>query len=236
MPTATNCEYFNIKLQFFVALKIESPERGNFNPYLWPAMTLKVIYNELELLEKTANGDEQAFSDLFYTFHQELGDYVFRLTRSLPMAEEIVQDTFLKIWVRREELSEVRNFRAYLFTLSRNHAFNMLRNEARQAALDKDWADHYPILEEQDAVSNREKLFGFIEEAISLLPPQQQKVWKMSREDGLKHEEIAQELQLSRETVKRHISLALAAISRYVRQNADTVFGILVALLRPFFS
>jgi RNA polymerase sigma-70 factor (family 1) len=198
-------------------------------------MSLKVIYNESELLEKTAMGDEHAFSTLFYAFHQELGDYVFRLTKSLPMAEEIVQDTFVKIWTGREQLSNIKSFRAYLFTLSRNHTFNVLRGEARRALLDQKWAVDLPVAEEAGREKYHERLYVFIDEAIAQLPFQQQRVWRLSREDGLKHEQIAEKLQLSRETVKRHISLAMASITRYVKNHADSVLGIIISI-RIFFS
>ncbi|CAG5002198.1 hypothetical protein DYBT9275_02835 [Dyadobacter sp. CECT 9275] len=198
-------------------------------------MPLKVVYNELELLEKVAQGDEQAFSSIFYMFHQELGDYVLRLTKSLPLTEEIVQDIFLKLWTRREQLAGIQNFRAYLFTATRNHAFNILRNEARKAILYQNWVSELPHSEDPDAVQDHEKYYSFLEAAIAHLAPQQQKVWRMSREDGMKHEEIAENLQLSKETVKRHISLAMASISRYVKNNAGNVLRIYL-ITRTIFS
>ena len=198
-------------------------------------MPLKVVYNELELLEKVAQGDEQAFSRLFHLFHQQLGDYVLRLTKSLPLTEEIVQDIFLKLWTRREQLAGVLNFRAYLFTATRNHAFNILRDEARKAVLYQSWVSELSYSEDPDAGTDHEKYYTFLEEAVAHLAPQQQKVWRMSREDGMKHEEIAENLQLSRETVKRHISLALASISRYVKNNAGNVLRIYL-ITRTIFS
>lgn len=193
-------------------------------------MSLKVIYNELFLLEKVAKGDEQAFALLFYEFHQELGSYVFRLTKSLPVSEEIVQDVFVKVWTKRDQLKDVKNFRAFLFTVARNQTFNSLRDEARKALLNQEWYSDLSFSEEQGYGPDRERMFDLIDEAISLLPPQQKKAWQLSREDGMKHEEIADRLHLSRETVKRHISLAIASITRHVKNQADTVLGVLYLL------
>ncbi|GGM89353.1 RNA polymerase sigma-70 factor [Dyadobacter beijingensis] len=193
-------------------------------------MPLKVTYNEPELLDQVAQGDSQAFSRLFHAYHQELADYVLRITKSLPMTEEIVQDVFIKIWTRREQLGGVNNFRAYLFISSRNHTFNIMREEARKALLYQQWAADIPFSEDPEHAPDRERYYLIIEDAVSLLAPQQQKVWRMSREEGLKHEEIAQRMQLSRETVKRHVSLALAAISKYVKCHARNVMGILLGL------
>jgi RNA polymerase sigma-70 factor (ECF subfamily) len=191
---------------------------------------LKVAYNEAELMALVAEGDEQAFSRLFCIFHQELADYVLRLTKSLPMTEEIVQDVFVKIWTRRDQLHEVVNFRAYLFVISRNYTFNVMRGEARRALQYRQWVADIPFSEDPENAPDRERYYLIIEEAASMLAPQQQKAWRMSREEGLKHEEIAQRMQLSKETVKRHVSLAIASISRYIKANAGNVLGVVLVL------
>lgn len=178
------------------------------------------LYDEKLLLSQAAEGNEKAFSQLFYSFHQELGGYMFYLTKSLPLAEEIVQEVFIKIWEKKEQLISINNFRAYLFTISRNHAFNALRQQARDAVKLQKWI--LDIEHETETIydSDLEKYYMLIETAISQLPPQQQKAWLLSRKEGLKHEEIASLLSLSRETVKRHISLALNSIKRYAQKHA----------------
>lgn len=173
---------------------------------------------ETELLRAVANGDKQAFSQLFYAFHHELGAFVYRLTKSRSLSEEIVQDAFLKIWVSRHELIQVKSFRAYLFTITRNHAFNTLRNETRKTFLNDEILSDMLIAEEStDFYADKEERYAIVEKAVAQLPPQQQKVWRMSKEEGLPHRQIAERLQLSPETVKRHISLAMAAVLRYVK-------------------
>lgn len=174
------------------------------------------LYDEKTLLKQVSEGSETAFSQLFHSFHHQLGDYIFYLTKSLPLAEEIVQDVFMKIWEKREQLETVNNFGAYLFTISKNQAFNVLRQQAREAVKLQKLASH--VTSEQEVLEpDMEKYFILIDTAVSQLPAQQQKVWLLSRQEGLKHEEIATRLSLSRETVKRHISLALTSIRRYVK-------------------
>src|ERR1700753_617151 len=85
-------------------------------------------HNEKQLLLRIAAGDAAAFSALFYTYHQTLAAYILRLTKSPIIAEEIVQDTFIKLWEKRSQLATVDNFHAYLFTISRNHTFNCMRD------------------------------------------------------------------------------------------------------------
>jgi RNA polymerase sigma-70 factor (family 1) len=187
---------------------------------------LETLHTNHELLAQVAGGDESAFAQLFHTHHQELADYIFLLTKSMPFTEEIVQDAFTKVWLHREKLTAITNFRAYLFTLSRNHTFNCLRGLARETVKQKEWALHYSREAETNASEEnrvRQQYFQLIEDAVGQLPPQQQKAYLLSRQKGLRHEEIASQLQLSRETVKRHISLALRAISAYVRSHAGKI-------------
>lgn len=179
-------------------------------------MHIVPLYNEKALLKQAADGDEMAFTQLFHSSHQELGDYMLCLTKSMTFAEEIVQDVFIKIWEKRTQLALVDNFRAYLFTASRNHAFNALRQQARNAAKLEKWMLYAVQESMQPAEPDLEEYYVLIDEAISQLPPQQQKAWFLSRREGLKHDEIACRLSLSRETVKRHICLASSGIKRYV--------------------
>ncbi len=197
-------------------------------------MPLKTSYIEKELLAQVAGGDENAFGQLFHTYHQELADYIFYLTRSQPLMEEIVQDSFTKIWVHRERLLTVTNFRSYLFTISRNHTFNSLRSLAREVIQKNQWALQYHREMENSAdmeEGDRQLYYKLIEDAVEQLPPQQQKAYLLSRQKGLRHEEIASQLQLSRETVKRHISLALRAISSYVRAHAEKALLVVLTFL-----
>jgi RNA polymerase sigma-70 factor (family 1) len=199
------------------------------------AVSIKPLYTETELLTQTAEGNESAFAQLFYEFHQELGDYVFRLTKSLPLTEEIIQDVFIKIWSQKEQLNKIVHFRAYLFTVARNYTLNEMRNEARKALLHQEWVTNFAENTEYETTFDQEKYFILIDQAVASLPPQQQKAWLMSRKEGLKHEEIAVRLQLSKETVKRHITLAMAFISSYVKSRVGNVLHVLCIIKLLFF-
>ncbi|WP_162852562.1 RNA polymerase sigma-70 factor [Dinghuibacter silviterrae] len=165
-------------------------------------------YEEKELLCRTAKGDEAAFGQIFHAYHQRLGAFIYRLTESFPATQEIVQDVFVRIWLKRETLPEVTSFEAYLFTAARNHAYNYIRKAARERALEASLS--LPAEAEPD------ERFALLEKAISQLPRQQQNVYLLHRHQGLSHAEIAEQLHLSVETVKKHMSLALRSIRTFL--------------------
>jgi RNA polymerase sigma-70 factor (ECF subfamily) len=181
-------------------------------------LLLELPYNEKILLQKIAAGDETAFTSLFNHWHQQLGDYVYRLTGSLSIAEEIVQEVFVTIWTKRELLHKVDHTGSYIYRLCRNKTLNQLRNTARERVRNAAWIRLSAQSSEQP---DQEIFFRLIEEAISKLPPQQQKAWILSRHEGLMYEEVATQMKLSRETVKRHIQLSVRFISNYVKQHAE---------------
>jgi RNA polymerase sigma-70 factor (family 1) len=189
-------------------------------------------HNERALLERVAAGDEQAFTRLFDLYFHALGEHIFRITRSHQVAEEIVQDVFLKIWIAREALLEVRDFRAYLFIASRNQAINAIKKAARENEKLSAYESAVERAGKQDEDENRrhleEQYYSLLDQAIERLPTQQRTVFIMSRRQRKKHDEIAQEMALSKETVKKYIQHATRSISEYVRDNMDPA---LIAIL-----
>ena len=153
-----------------------------------------------------------------------------RLTGSEPLAQEIVQDVFLKIWINRAALMEVTCFRAYLFVVAKNHVFNCLKQMARERTRKQEWIQavlHQASLPEEADAPDTGRL---LEEAVELLPSQQRKVYTLSRQEGIRQAEIARKLNISHETVKKHMVLALRFLKNHLRTHA----GMLLLLLAGF--
>jgi RNA polymerase sigma-70 factor (ECF subfamily) len=185
------------------------------------------------LLLKVAEGDEYAFGQLFKAHYNQLGGFVMRITESEQLTQEIVQDVFLKIWINRGSLAGIDCFKAYLLVVARNHAFNCLKQIAREKSRNKEWVKTVLHLAsnsaEDTAVMDKAAL---LDEAVELLPPQQKKVYLLSRRDGMKQVEIANDLNISLETVKKHTVLALRFLKNYLR----THIGLFTLLMLNFFK
>ncbi len=174
--------------------------------------------DERELLRSASIGDERAFRILFYRYHRLLGTHIVRITKSAEVAEEVVQDVFLKIWLNRETLDEIENFRAYLYVAGKNHALNLLKKAAKERAVSIESAR---LLVENFGTEDAEQreYDDLMDEAIDHLPPQQQKVYLLSRHEQLKYKEIAARLDLSTETVKKYLQLATESITRHLKKS-----------------
>lgn len=191
-----------------------------------------VLHNEEELLEQVASGSEAAFTALFEAYHQWLGAYIYRLTNSMELAEEIVQDVFLKVWIYREKLLQVQNFESYLYVMSKNHTFNCLRKIAKEqqkrSQLKEKLATHW--LEEKETFSA--DYYRVLDQAVEQLPPQQRKAYILSRRKRLKYDEVAKKMDISRETVKKYLQHATHSITLYAQTHKDLLMlPILIVLL-----
>jgi RNA polymerase sigma-70 factor (family 1) len=184
---------------------------------------------EKELLGLVAKGDEPAFRQVYDHYRQRIYNLGMYLTRSEIMAEEMVQDVFMKTWENRLQLKKIDHFNAWLRTVAKNTASNYLRNLATERlALTRISARQGASnLVTEDTVTGRE-YDQILQESIRQLPAQQQKVYKLSRIEGMKQDEIAREMGISVYTVKEYMKLALRSIRKSLEDKIDV--AIILAL------
>lgn len=187
-------------------------------------------YNERDLLQQVAQGDEAAFGRLMQQYTNLLASHIFRLTHSREQTEEIVQDVFLRIWQVREGLMDVQNFRTYLYVISRNQALNAIRSLIREKQRLEKWQRTMDQSGEYEPDTTDDLRYSLLEKAIAQVPPQQQQAWLLSRRQGLKYKEIARRMQLSEETVKKYIRYASLSISQYMESHLGYILlGIIIS-------
>ncbi len=194
------------------------------------------VNNESALLRRVAEGDETAYRQLFHLHWNNVYTVALMLTKSVPLAEDMVQDVFLKIWQKREQFAEIERFEDYLFIMARNHIYTELKKQAKNEGFKQQLVDFFEdSAHHADLALLTKETQHQIESAIQQLTPQQQLVYRLSRDQGLSHEEIAQQLNISRNTVRNHIVQALKVIRDYLKGNtsgAVLVFGLLKIFFR----
>ena len=180
------------------------------------------LYDEATLLLKVANGDEISFRQLFEHYWDNIYGVALAYTKSTVIAEEMVQDVFLKIWLNREKLAMVEKFDGYLFTVARNHIFNELRKKVKEEPFIDSLLNYFQETsgspEQQLLNKESEQLINM---AIKQLPPQQHIIYCLSRQDGLSQDQIATKLQISRHTVKSHMNKALKFIRNFLQLHFE---------------
>lgn len=192
--------------------------------------------HEMDLLHNVSQGDEKAFGEIFHLYRNKVYTIAYRLTVAAPVAEEILLDVFLQVWLKREELKDVMHFKAWLFTITRNRTFSMLKQMAAQkTAISLHEGDDL-LLETTEHPGDRleEKEYRqILRQAVTRLSPQQKKVYTLIKEQGLKRDEAASALNIAPETVKRHLSEAMHFIRVYclARLGISTAIILLKELL-----
>jgi RNA polymerase sigma-19 factor, ECF subfamily len=180
---------------------------------------------------------DESFKCLFDNYKNRLYGYVLAITHSHYTAEEITQEIFIKLWLCRDMLNQVENLDGYIFTIARNKTLNHLRKAAYDVRLLKELQERglsggpgNNNVEERAMAGEYDQL---LHNALALLSPQRRLVYLMSRQRGLNHAEIAQQLQLSRNTVKNHMVEALRFIRHYFVEHGS-VLVVLAAVLKNF--
>jgi RNA polymerase sigma-70 factor (ECF subfamily) len=190
------------------------------------------LHNENALLELVAQGDESAFRIVFDHYRDAIFAFSLKVTRHESIAEEIVQDVFLKIWINRSGLAEIRNFADFLYIIARNHTFNSLRSLARERKLSVDTSADLQIAGvSTEAIIIQRDYDRLLLQAVSQLPPQQKLVYTLGRQQGLSREEIATQLNISPGTVKVHMAQALRTLRAYFKNHPDGILFLIATIL-----
>lgn len=193
-------------------------------------MLTACLHNERELLLRIAHNDADAFTCLFNYYKNKIYTIAYKLTESPAMAEEAVQEIFMKLWIKRKDLPGVEHFSAWFYTVARNHMFTLFKRKAVSACRGISEIDPAYFFtndaEERILLKETETI---IKKALHALPPQQNKVYHLIKEKGYKKEEVAAFLNLSPETVKIHLAKAMKNIRAYCLAHMDSPAMVLIA-------
>jgi RNA polymerase sigma-70 factor (ECF subfamily) len=191
---------------------------------------------EKDLVKKLRNGDNEAFNMLYQKYADKVFYFSLRYLKNRQDAEGLTQEIFIKLWETRKKLDPELSLNSYLFTIARNTIFNKNRkkiNEHTYIEYLKHHLDEIYDKTENDVLL--EEVRSWIDKSVKKLPAQRQKIFKMSRYEGLSYKEISAKLNLSERTVEAHIRLALKSIRAVIDKNFMIVIPLLISLLNTLF-
>lgn len=182
------------------------------------------------LAKRIQKGDIKAFDLLYERFSERLFSFAFSMLKNREDAKEIVQETFLKVWNKRSQINTSQSIKAYLFSISYNVTIDILRARLKEDKY-REYIQNQFIVGEPGAenMADFNELSETVQKAIEELPEQRKKIYLLSREEGLSHKEIAENLNISVKTVENQINLALKIIRK--KLNSGNLLSLLFTAL-----
>jgi RNA polymerase sigma-70 factor (ECF subfamily) len=155
-------------------------------------------------------GDVASFDAIYYHYNKKLYYFGLGLLKDPDKASEIVQDVFVTIWEKREQINPEMNFENYLLKIAYNSICKLLRKKSNEQRVKNNLIKNAPRSIENTHYSViYNDLYDLAKTYIENMPPRQKMVYKLNRLEGLSNEEIAQKLGLSKRTVESHLNKAL---------------------------
>jgi RNA polymerase sigma-70 factor (ECF subfamily) len=182
--------------------------------------------NDKDLAQKIKTGDKDAYQKLFEKYAPRIYRFAFSYLKNKPDAEELVQNVFLKIWEKRNLLDSSQNIKAFVFKVAVNTIYDFIRKKNMEYAFEDYARLNYSPGEDSTWHSIIfEEMQQNLRQLVSQLPEQQQKIFQLSKLDGLSNDEIARQLNLSKRTVENHLYRALAFLKKHF--TSETLFALL---------
>lgn len=177
-----------------------------------------------DLRRQIAKGDERAFAKFYYQYQDIVAKHAFRILKDREQTREIVQDVFVRLWQRQHLLIDIVDLEAYVFIATKNSCLAAIRTQIREKGKIEAWKEEQT---DSHLVPNEHPttVYELLDRAIDELPAQQRKVYLLSRHNRKKYAEIAEDLNISKETVKKYLQLANQSIQAYVRRHKDAVIS-----------
>ncbi|MCY3997726.1 MAG: RNA polymerase sigma-70 factor [Flavobacteriaceae bacterium] len=171
------------------------------------------------LVIELQKGNQKAFKSLFDIFHMKLYHYILQFVKSFQVAEDLTQEIFLKVWMKRSQLNDNKDFSSFLFVMTRNLVYDHLRKSKSKRGFIK---KYFEFKERQLSYSTDDEVQlneyeRYLNKIIEKLPKQKQKIYIMSRKEGKNNQEIAQILGITPKSVKNSLWETLKIIKEQLK-------------------
>ncbi len=199
-------------------------------PHFLKTLSMSIQISDEILLSKIKNDNGLAFNTLFTRYYKKLCYYAERITGNSELAEEVVQELFIRIWESRQTLEVEKSFKAYLYRSTYNRSVNALRTIKKT-----EMADAESIYIESYHYADNDILYFELEtrlfEIIDAFPEKQRNVFILKRFDNKSYKEIAAELSMTERMVEKYLSKSLSALRKELSEYNKPLPGYFVFFL-----
>lgn len=191
-------------------------------------MPKEFSYDIVFLIKQVAEDDEKAFRIIFDNYKELFYSTAYKMTHSATIAEDIVQEVFVRIWIKRKLVASAKKPEGYLFTILHNCIYSHFRKMARERQLQLKVSYGEDMMEnsiESELIEKENR--ANLENRINQLPPQQKIIYQLAKQENLSRDEIAAQLKISPNTVRNHLSAAVEYIKAHLKKDIAGMIWIL---------
>lgn len=192
-----------------------------------------VSHADKEALVRISQGDTMAFRQIYDRYWPVIYRVASRYLHDSDAAQDIVQEIFSTLWIRRTEFTEVRHLEFYLVTMTRNLALRHLKKLAHEEMVSLEFASRQ--IKSSDTVAHgllENQYEDLLREAVEMLPPQRKRIFNMAKVEGLSHDAIAKQLSISPNTVKNQMVAALQFIRHRLQHHISSVVYLIASAIQ----
>jgi RNA polymerase sigma-70 factor (ECF subfamily) len=179
----------------------------------------KLLHTEKELVKKLKEGDSFAFEVLFYKYRNKVKGFAVKIVPAQIDPEEIVQEVFVKLWLKKEAVDPGKDFQSYLFSIAKHLVLDHLKSAVNRKLYFV--GEHFQqdlLIEEGQENALQEDAEEKLQRLIDEIPERRREIFRLSRFEGLSYKQIAERLNISENTVDSQIRNALAFLRKEFRK------------------
>ncbi|TRW21488.1 sigma-70 family RNA polymerase sigma factor [Flavobacterium zepuense] len=195
-------------------------------------MKLVPLHDELDLIVRLRDGDHAAFEEIYHLYKAKMIANALRLLKSRELAEELLQNLFLKVWEQRTRIDTTQPLNAFLYKVAQNMAYDLFRKVSR----DKKLQEHLiaATITSYDHIEKhifRKENLEELNKALSLLPPQQQKVFTLCKLEDKSYEEAGRILNITPGTINNHMHRANLFLKEYFSRRSGIAVTFIASVI-----
>lgn len=196
-------------------------------------MSVNQPYDEKSLLTQCTAGNEAAFKILFLQYWDSIYASILHICRQPEMAEDLAQEVFIRVWQYRHKLQEIERFDAFLYRVGKNLVLDEFRKKVLPS-LSNEYFDAYFNASEIDVATQLEdkELNHILLRSVDQLPTQMRRVFTLHRFEGLTHQQIAEQLQISRVSSQTYMARAIVQLRKILSEYKGDIAIIGLILLK----
>ena len=183
--------------------------------------------NNIEFLKKLKKGNQEAYSYLVDKYHHELCVYAGSLSRDIYLAEDIVQNVFLKLWEKRDKLNTKFSIKGFLYRSVYNEFIDQYRKKSNLAIVEEHYNNKLKAIASEETSNETANLIALVKKEIQNLPTKCKQMFLLSKQQGLTNVEIAQFLNITTKAVERQMSRAFSTIRKNLGKKMHTILFLL---------